>query len=222
MKKFLFPVLIGTAGFPFAGMAQTMPNTSNDNKQQKHQPKFGLKAGYNISKMTGSTTNFDHGSKSGFMVGGFFSPSTKKGVGFRSEFIFSRTSHTFLDDGIKNPVTTDYIYLPQLTTYSIGKFLQLQAGGQMGILIKTSSEKNYTPASKNGLMDFMNRIDYGFAGGIEIYPVKGLIAGTRYNISFGNMYKRSEVPGNPYPLPFIPTDLKSKNSVVQFFIGYKF
>jgi len=222
MKKLLLTVLLGTAGLSFAVMAQTMPGTGNQNEQQKHQPTFGLKMGYTISKIAGSATNFDPNSKNGFMVGGFFSPFVKKGLGFRSEFIFSRTGHTFIANGIKNDVTTDYIYLPQLTTFTIGKFLQLQAGGQMGILVKTFSQRNYTPESKNGLMDFMNRIDYGFAGGAEVYPLKGLILGTRYNISFGNMYKCTETPGNPYPLPLVGTDLKSKNAVVQFFIGYKF
>ena len=44
---------------------------------------------------------------------------------------------------------------------------------------------------------------------------------SKYNISFGNMYKTSVAQNSPYPLPF-PSDIKSKNAVVQFFIGYKF
>jgi hypothetical protein len=32
------------------------------------------------------------------------------------------------------------------------------------------------------MLSFMNRIDYGFAAGFEIYPFKGLIAGARYNL----------------------------------------
>lgn len=123
MKKLLFTVLLSTAVFSFAVNVQTtMHVNGSQNKQAKHQLKFGLKAGFNISRMSGNAINFDQNSK--------------------NEFIFSRTSHTFLDDAGRNKVTTDYICLPQLTTFTIGKILQLQAGGQMVFLIKTFSKKS--------------------------------------------------------------------------------
>ncbi len=221
MKQFLLTVLICTAGIPFAGISQTNLNLNEQGTVKKHQPKYGLKAGYNISKMAGSKANFDPANESGFMIAGFFSPSAKTGIGFRTEVVFSQTNHSLLDSSAKNSVKTNYIYLPQLTTFSIGKFLQLQAGGQVGILLQASETKVSGSSPENGIMDFMNKIDYGFAGGAEVYPFKGLIAGARYNISFGNMYKTSVAQNSPYPLPF-SSDIKSKNAVVQFFIGYKF
>ena len=58
--------------------------------------------------------------------------------------------------------------------------------------------------------------------GAEVYPVKRLLSGVRYNISFGNRYKRTEIHANPYTLPLGAGDVKSKKEVPQFFIGYKF
>jgi hypothetical protein len=76
----------------------------------------------------------------------------------------------------------------------------------------------------------MNRVDYGAAVGVEVYPFKGLIIGGRYNVSMGNIYKKYETMGSttptpmpvPYPLPVNPNDFKGRNAVVQFFIGYTF
>ena len=86
--------------------------------------------------------------------------------------------------------------------------------------------KDSSGAQKVDIMDLYNKIDYGVAGGVEIYPYKGLILGGRYNLSLGNMYKRQQdamrQPGMPYPLPFNPDELKGKNAVINFFVGYRF
>jgi hypothetical protein len=78
----------------------------------------------------------------------------------------------------------------------------------------------------------MNRIDYGAAVGIEVYPFKGLLVGGRYNISMGSLYKQYQnmaTPSTtpvpmpvPFPLPVNPSDFKGKNAVIQFFVGYRF
>lgn len=221
--KHLLPaiIIIITLSLPLAGFSQTAPGESETIKKEKREPRFGIKAGYAINKIAENKTSFDPAGKSGFMASAFFSPVTKNGLGYRSEIVFSRMAHTLVDGDASNKVTTDYIYLPQLTTFTIAKVVQLQAGGQVGFLVKAAGKKTNDGSSSNGIMDFMNRIDYGFAGGIEIYPVKRLIIGSRYNISLGNMYKKME-EGDISPLPFFPTDIKSKNAVIQFFAGFRF
>ena len=39
-------------------------------------------------------------------------------------------------------------------------------------------------------VSYYNRLDYGYALGIEIHPVMGLLIGARYNISLANLYKQ--------------------------------
>jgi hypothetical protein len=67
------------------------------------------------------------------------------------------------------------------------------------------------------MMDLYNRFDYGYGGGLEIHPFKGLLVGARVNISLGNLYKQPEPGQQP---SFIP-DIDVKNNVFQFYAGWR-
>lgn len=184
-----------------------------------YKTKLGIKGGYNWSYVTASQSGINTNSKSGFMVGVFLAPKPSKGLGFRSEIVFSRQGYSFEGSGKNTDVLNDYIYLPQLTTYTIGKVVQLQLGAQIGFLLnsKLSGAKDST------ITGLMNKVDYGFAGGVELHPVKGLLIGARYNLGLGKMYKKfEESVTNPYQLPFNPETTNMKNGVVQLFVGYQF
>ena len=116
-------------------------------------------------------------------------------------------------------LSLDYIYLPQLTTYTIGNRLQLQMGAQIGFLLNAQKTRESQDSTITGIM---NRFDYGFAGGIELYPFKKLIVGGRYNLGLGKLYKQTYESPNPYPLPFNPETANFKNSLIQVFAGYRF
>jgi len=212
-------VLIAMAG---SANAQTQ-KTNNMADQMK--PKFGVKGGYNIAKMTGSTPSFSPGNKSGFMVAAFYSPSGGSGMGYRTEIAFSRQGFSYDSMGNKMNVRQDYIYLPQFTTFNISKYFQIQAGVQLGFLLNAVKSKDSSGAPGVDIIEAYNKIDYGLAGGVEIYPIKSVIIGARYNISLGPMYKRQEEQmnnPNPIPLPFNPDELKGKNSVINFYLGFRF
>jgi hypothetical protein len=74
--------------------------------------------------------------------------------------------------------------------------------------------------SANPMMKYYNRIDYGAAGGLEVYPYKGILFGARYNISFSNSTQNPNDAQAPAP-SFIPS-FNAKNNVLQIYIGYKF
>ena len=197
-----------------------------NNQMNQYKQKLGIKGGYNYSRIAGSTPSFKPDSKNGFMVAAFYSAGGGSGMGYRTELVYSRQGFSYDSTGTKMNVRQDYIYLPQFTTFNIGKFLQFQAGVQLGLLVNAVKTKDSSGAQKVDIMDVYNKIDYGVAGGVEIYPYKGLILGGRYNLSLGNMYKRQQdamsQPGMPYPLPFNPDELKGKNAVINFFVGYRF
>ena len=225
MKKGIFIALFAAASL--AAFSQSAP--SFDESLQKTindmKPTFGFKAGYNVAMLNGSSsTNFSPNAKNGFTAAAFFSPGARPGLGYRTEIVFSRQGFEFTANGKTSGVTNDYVYMPHFTTFGVGRFLQFQLGGQLGYLLKSSKA---TPESKSqDITSFSSRLDYGAAGGVEVYPIKHLILGGRYNISFGNAYKRmteqSSTTPSPFPLPFNPDEVKGKNAVINFFVGFRF
>ena len=170
-----------------------------------YKSKLGLKGGCNWSYATGTADGISINSKTGFMVGAFYAP-TSNGRGFRSEIVFSRQGYSFDNGGANTVVLNDYIYLPQLATFTVAKFLQIQAGAQIGFLLNSKLTKGSKDSTVTGLM---NRVGYGFAGGVEVYPFKGLLIGGRYNLGLGKLYKHYEdqmtnTSPKPFPLPFDP------------------
>ena len=220
MKKipFLF-ALVFIAGPCYCQTSRQMPN----GYQKSDRVKLGLKAGYNWSYATASETGLTLNGKSGYLFGGFLATPVHSGRGFRTEIVYSHQGYSFDNGGQNTDVENDYIYLPQMVTFNVGKAFQFQFGAQAGILVKAA--KNVS-GKDSSMMDFMNKIDYGFAAGIELNPAAGFIIGGRYNLGLGKMYKRfDQNPSNPpsyFPLPFDPRTTNLKNGIIQFFAGYKF
>jgi len=209
MKKIFILAIITTAAISVS--AQT---------SKVSKSKIGIKAGYNFSNVVGNQSSFDPKHNNGYMVAAFFGSSNKNGLGYRSEFVYSKQGYSFDDGGKNTDVMNDYLYMPHLMTYTIAKVVQIQAGAQIGVLLnaqKTSGGKD------SSITSLMNRFDYGFAAGVEVYPFKGLIIGTRYNLGLGKMYKEyDQTQTTPYPLPFDPSTTNLKNGILQLFIGYRF
>jgi hypothetical protein len=203
-------------------VAATCSAAAQSSKESKEfKSKIGIKAGYNFSNVVGSQSSFDPQHNNGYMVAGFFSHGKKNGLGYRSELVYSKQGYSFDDGGKNTDVMNDYLYMPHLMTYTIANVVQLQAGAQIGVLLNA---KKTTGNKDSSITDLMNRFDYGFAGGVEVYPFKGLIIGARYNLGLGKMYKQYEQSSTttPYPLPFDPATTNLKNGILQLFIGYRF
>ena len=217
MKSLLIAVVFLTAAFSFTASAQKQPDPN------QFKSKLGIKGGYNIAKIAGvKNTNFDPGNKNGFMVAAFMGLGGGTGRGYRTEIVFSRQGFSYDSMNNKIKVKQDYIYLPQLMTFNIGKFFSLQVGGQMGFLLNAKKGNDSSGSTQTDIMDYYNKIDYGVAGGFEIYPFKGIILGSRINYSLGPMYKRNESLPPGFPFPFNPNEVKGKSAVVNIFAGYKF
>src|SRR5690349_14048938 len=143
MRKLLY-------GLALVAISCSAANAQSNAKEFKS--KFGLKAGYNWSYATGSVEGIKKDNNNGFMVSGFYA-APSKGLGYRSEVVFSRQGYSF-DDGSKNTeVQSDYIYLPQLTTFTIAKKVQLQAGAQIGFLLNSKKTEGAKDSSITSLMN---------------------------------------------------------------------
>jgi len=182
---------------------------------------FGLKAGLNFANIS-NASSINNSSRSGFHAGIFLAPSSKKILGSRTELIFSRQGYNYKSSTNTGNVDLDYIMLPQYMTINITKYFQIQLGGQMAFLINAKVDSSAGSSTGNASLDkavnFYNRFDYGYGGGVEIYPVSGLIIGARVNISLGSLYKMPEAGQQPSFVPKVDV----KNNLFQIFTGWKF
>jgi hypothetical protein len=190
------------------------------------QLQLGLKGGLNFANVT-NASSINSSSRSGYLFGLFISPKSKGIVSSRHEIIYSKQGYNFESNSNTGNVDLDYILLPQLISINITKYFSLQVGAQMAFLINAKADSSSSSGGSGSnpygkIMDYYNRFDYGFAGGIEIHPVLGLMIGARYNISFGNLYKDpSSISSGGSTPGFIPS-VDAKNNVVQIFAGWIF
>ena len=182
----------------------------------KAQFGIGVKAGLNFAN-TKDESGFNSDSRTGYMIGAYFAPGAKKFLGFRSEIILSRQGYNYKTGTNTNNVNLDYLLLPQLFVIRFSKLVQVHAGVQGAFLLNANVDS--TGSGSGSLFDYFKRFDYGFAGGIEIFPFKGFFIGGRLNISLNNVNEEAPLGGN-WP-GFIPR-VDAKNNVVQIYTGWRF
>ena len=183
------------------------------------QAQIGIKAGLNFAKVSG-TADINSSRQSGFHAGIFLAPATKKIISSHTEFLFSHQGYNYKTSTNTGNVNLDYFTQAQFMCINITKFVQLQFGAQTAILLsaQVDSSKNTGTANPYGkIMDLYNRFDYGYALGIEIHPVAGLIIGASYNVSLAKLYKDIQSLQKP---SFTSAD--AKNNVVQLSVGWRF
>jgi Outer membrane protein beta-barrel domain len=199
MKKILF---LGTLLFQFMANAQ-----------------IGIKAGLNFANVS-NASSINSSSQSGFHVGVFLAPASKKILSSRTELLFSRQGYDYKNSNNTGNVNLDYIQMGQMASINITKYASILFGAQTAYLISAqadSTKTNGTSGTYSSIMNLYNRIDYGYAVGAEIHPVMGLVIGARYNVSLSKIYK--DVQSGQMP-SFSSAD--AKNNVVMLFAGWRF
>ncbi len=184
---------------------------------------IGIKAGLNFANVT-NASSINTSSRTGFHAGILLAPPSAKIFGFRTEFTYSKQGYDYKSETNTGTVDLDYIVSSNLTCINITKYFQIQLGAQTAFLINAKADSSNNDASGGGVpkpygkvLDYYNRFDYGFAGGIEIHPVGGLLVGARMNISLGKLYKDAQ---NGQAPSFSGVDLKK--NVFQIFAGWRF
>jgi len=198
---------------------------SKGKKDKKPGIGIGIKGGLNFANVT-NAKSINGSSRTGFMVGIFLAPPSKKIISSHTELIFSRQGYNFKTASSTGSVDLNYLILPQLMGINITRFVQLQVGFQTAILLNAKADSTAAPSQNNpyaSLTSYYNRFDYGVGGGIEIFPFKGLLIGARYNHSFGDVFKQpsTDADGNMTP-PSFAIDKNAKNNVVQLYLGWRF
>src|SRR5688572_30510280 len=182
----------------------------------KGQGKFGIKAGANFANVS-NAASINAENSTGFMVGVFFAPQSKTIMSSSTELMFSRQGYSYSSNTNTGNVNLNYILFEQMMGISITKFVKLQFGGLTGFLINAKADSSSTTGSTNssfGVMEYMNRFDYGFATGVEIYPYKGLMIGARLNLSMAKIYDEPENGSSP-----VMPGINLKSNVLQIYAG---
>lgn len=179
----------------------------------------GIKGGYNASNLYIDDVN-DRNPRNGFHVGLFYQAPISKNLYFGPEILFSTkgvTANYNNFNGLftgENTFKLNYIDVPLVLTYKLGKVVDLQVGGYGGYLLSASN--SITSASSLYSFEFdksnFNDFDYGVLAGINIYFGKVFI-GTRYNHGLGKVASTDMAKG-------ILGD--SKNSYGQVSLGFSF
>jgi opacity protein-like surface antigen len=152
---------------------------------------IGVKAGLNFSNVT-NTSSISHSNRTGYNIGIFLAPKSKSIISSKTELILSKQGYNYSSNSRDGTVDLLYIMLPTYMCINITRFFQIHIGAQMAYLINAKADSKTTSGSTSPISDAMqyyNRFDYGLGGGVEIHPFKGLLIGTRMNISLANLYK---------------------------------
>jgi len=197
MKKTILPLLLLAPCFLFA--------------------QIGLKAGLNFANIT-NANEINNSSRTGYHAGLFLEGPVKKFFSSDTELLFSKQGYSYETNENTGDVNLNYLVLHQFLVLNFTQFVQLHAGAQIAYLLNAkvdSTQISTGDASVDNIIDFMNRFDYGFSGGIEIHPIHLLVAGARINYSLGQLYKEPE--GGDVP-SFFP-DIDAKNNLFQLYVG---
>jgi hypothetical protein len=143
---------------------------------------IGLKAGANFTKIEGVAIKQEY--KLNYHAGAFIELDFNKKIGIQPEVLFSQYEAQIVTSSTITPPNANYkinyLNIPVLLRYKIGKILVLNVGPQYSILLNSNDNlvSSGTKAFKDG--------DFGMIGGLQL-GFKFLRVYARYNIGLNNI-----------------------------------
>ncbi|MBC8154642.1 MAG: PorT family protein [Bacteroidetes bacterium] len=146
--------------------------------------RFGIKGGLNASTLF--IDNVDNRrERIGFHAGVFAQAPITSFIAIQPELLYT-TKGASADYNLplfrgKNTFQLNYAELPLLLTFKLGNTAELQAGPYAAYLLNANikTEGSFGSGTRDINADNFNRLDYGLAGGLNVYFGKALI-GLRY------------------------------------------
>lgn len=186
------------------------------------QVNYGVKAGPQITNLTGDDID-EAKSKIGFNVGAYANIRFSDQFAFQPELQYSmqgaKTKEAFVDvDGgsysVEGKIKLDYINIPLMMKWYAYDGLNFEFGPQVGFNVNAKGEYDETiiigdvetTSSYSGKIDDVQSVDFGLNIGAGYEFDNGLNLGVRYTHGLTDVVK----------------DVKGKNSVIGFGVGYSF
>ncbi|AKD56667.1 porin family protein [Spirosoma radiotolerans] len=148
--------------------------------------RIGVKGGLNASSLfydSQGATNKNE--RIGFHVGVFAQAPIGEFFAIQPELLYmtkgASADYNILGFNGKNTFKLNYAELPVLATFKLGQAVELQAGPYVSYLLNSNVNSNGDFGVGAGAInrDNFNKVDYGVAGGLNIYFGKAFI-GARY------------------------------------------
>ena len=151
------------------------------------QIKFGVKAGANFSKFSGSDAKLDDISpkfKVGFAGGGLVNIKINEMLSVQPELLYSMEGTKYSQDGDKLIYKTDYINIPIMVQYNTTSGFYAETGPQVGFLI---SAKATDGDNSVDVKDSFKGINFSWGVGLGYKLPAGIGIGARYNFGLANI-----------------------------------
>ena len=185
----------------------------------QQEVKFGPKAGVNFANLS----NLDDSEmKIGFHVGAVTEIKFNDKFSIQPELLYSaqgaKSSYTFLNQNIESTLSLDYVNIPIMAKYYIVDGFSVEAGPQVGFLVKAESEvEGGNMSGTTDVKDNFKSVDFGVNFGVAYDLPNGFFANARYNLGLAKVYEDVELSNNS-----TVSFSDAKNSVIQVGLGYKF
>ena len=195
---------------------------------QTKKVRLGVKAGLNISSLSFDESEINSSNKSGFAAGLMAEIPVAEKFSIQPELVYSQQGMKFSysdaeveNSHYKSTISLNYINIPVMLKYYFVKGFSIQAGPQIGILLKAKNEYQdnflgYENRENLNLKDYTNGIDTSVNFGLGYQFKDKFYADARYNISYSDIFKEANPTGNY----IINSDMK--NRIFQITIGYFF
>ncbi|MCO4291634.1 PorT family protein [Solitalea sp. MAHUQ-68] len=193
--------------------------------RQTAQPiRIGIVGGYNLSRITNSQPSYTIENYSGYSLGASALWQAWGNFGVQSDLIFSRQGYGYNENGTKDGyLVTSYAYLTPSANYRPVPWASFFAGMQFGFLIKANCGCGNTDYQST-ITHHFNKFDYGLNGGVEFTSkaiADGFVMGMKYYLGLSNIVSNPDQVGEE-DLPITLPSFSTRNSVMNFYIGYRF
>ena len=173
-------------------------------------PKFLIKAGLNIASLTNDPTASP---RPGINLGVGTEVFINDKFSIQPELLYSAQGARFDFD---YPVGWGYV--PIMAKYYITEGFSIQAGPQVGFLVKAEQEVNsLNQTITSDVRQVINSVDFGLNLGAGYKLTSGLFFDARYNFGLTSVNKNGRLNGVD-----VKFDTSSKNGVFQLSVGYQF
>lgn len=185
--------------------------SSNDVLAQQ-QVKFGPKAGVNFANISGLDNSEI---KTGFHVGAVAEIKFNEKFSIQPELLYSAEGAKFTGSypivgNVEEKLNYDYINIPILAKYYIVDGFSVEAGPQVGFLVKAENKlSNASTELTNDVKNNLSSTTFGLGFGVAYDLPMGLFVNGRYNLGLSDIVKNNN-------------NSAQKSNVIQVGLGYKF